>query len=431
MENLYAIIEITITFIEGFTYLLFAYSLFSGNLTFKQLAGKLILGSLIFTVIMNACNQIALVQSWTSYVFIVIMALVVYIVMKPKFIYCISAAAVYILFQVVIEMLSVCLISISTNNPDYIFKILGESVSRVIYIVAMKGIMLFIYFAIKEKLENINIKLLSNPILIIADFVGLVFMLRVLNFLSINNTYELKICISLLFVVFIITFVATIYLTERLIKETIKKEENAYLELKNDLLEDNLKNLNRLYEGNSKSFHEFKHHINAIERLLQNNQYERAKAYINDISMENSYIHEYMTGNEIVDIILNVKNAELKGKGITLKSFINIPREIAIKDKDLCSLLLNLIDNAAEAAAKEPQKNIIMDMKLQKHILYITVKNNSSLNPIQNKFETAKKGIHGFGMKIVYDIVEKYDGFVKYDYSENIFKISVMLCEKV
>ena len=114
----------------------------------------------------------------------------------------------------------------------------------------------------------------------------------VINLMSIinnNNMETLKIGIAILFITFIFVIGVIIYLSDSLVKNKIKIEEQRYINIENEVLEHSLKNLNRLYEENSKSFHEFNHHIGALNIMLENNQYDKMKKYISEINMINKY----------------------------------------------------------------------------------------------------------------------------------------------
>ncbi|HSH34949.1 GHKL domain-containing protein, partial [Schnuerera sp.] len=66
-----------------------------------------------------------------------------------------------------------------------------------------------------------------------------------------------------------------------------------------------------------------------------------------------------------------------------------------------------------------------------KNYLFIEISNPTLFNPIdeEGKLETTKKDSknHGFGIKSIKGVVEKYDGILNYEYNEGKFILNIML----
>lgn len=130
--------------------------------------------------------------------------------------------------------------------------------------------------------------------------------------------------------------------------------------------------------------------------------------------------------NHIINIILTLKIKEALAAGIHPTVSVSIPEDIRIEKMDLCSVFGNLLDNAVEACAKvqgERNLEIKAGIKLDYLIIKVTnsfeeIKNDSSGELISLKEDT---GEHGLGLKIVSDIVKKYNGNFDYEYKENEF----------
>ena len=92
---------------------------------------------------------------------------------------------------------------------------------------------------------------------------------------------------------------------------------------------------------------------------------------------------------------------------------------------DLCNILGNMLDNSIEACEKcEPSNRIIIcDITDDGQRVMITVKNaiDTSVLYINPSLDTTKleKEIHGFGVKTIKAIAEKYNGYV-YFYEEDL-----------
>ena len=64
------------------------------------------------------------------------------------------------------------------------------------------------------------------------------------------------------------------------------------------------------------------------------------------------------------------------------------------------------------------------------NMLFIAMENPSVYNPLENNFNSQKKGNHGWGTKIINDIVNKYNGNMTMNYDNKIFKIKIMLIQE-
>ena len=215
------------------------------------------------------------------------------------------------------------------------------------------------------------------------------------------------------------------------------EERNNYriVEIKNQMLKKEMEEKERMYEGVKKLQHDFKNHIVCIEKLLEKGQFQLANEYVKDLKEEVIETYTWIkTGNDAVDAILNLKKSEGAQKKIEMDMKINIPDNLTIKPLDLCTILGNALDNSIEANEKlKSQDKRYIDLKINpyKDYLFIEILNPSSINPIDEdgKLKTTKKDKenHGFGMKSIEAVVEKYNGILHYEYNDGKFILNIML----
>ena len=116
--------------------------------------------------------------------------------------------------------------------------------------------------------------------------------------------------------------------------------------------------------------------------------------------------------------------------------FCNFSGKIdGINEYDLCNLIGNMLDNAVEAA-ENAGDNAVIEVSLfsDKHKMIFTVSNSISKSVLNSnpELKTVKDepDLHGFGVKTIKAIAEKYDGNVDF-YEENlVFFCRVLLCKK-
>lgn len=428
LEYLSMVFEVLGTLIECWVCESCAITILCKDIKVSDAMMKAVSLSIVFALIIYLCNSVEIVSNNTTFIAVLMLSIINYIIVKKEYICCFTIAVLFLMFQTILEMIVVCVASVLANDADYIFKMIGTNhLARLAFIVFIKILVIILFFVLRNRMRSLNYKILKKATFVAITVIGFGMVLKMMSVILANEMAELKVGISILFLTFNITMVLLVYLFDKLLKEQAESEKQSYLVMKNDLLESNLKNINRLYEENSKKFHEFKHHLNALNIMLKNNQFDKMADYLGEISIPQNFRAEYATGNDMVDIVLNVKSEELKNKSIKFDVSAEVSKTQGINDSDLCSLLLNIIDNAAEAVLKENNKNIILSVKSKGNMFTVSSSNKCSINPIENKFLTSKVDNHGWGMKIINDIVKKYNGEIDYNYEKGIYTISVLL----
>ena len=147
-----------------------------------------------------------------------------------------------------------------------------------------------------------------------------------------------------------------------------------------------------------------------------------------------------VTNDTILDCAISDKRDLARKKQIVFT--YNIPTglpEIRMKDVDKIRLFANLLDNAIEAAECVPVQDADGENKRFIHIsilnrgsnFFITVKNSkrTEIAVMENQFHTTKSDEenHGRGVRIIRQIVARYDGTVEFTDKGDTFEVAVML----
>lgn len=191
------------------------------------------------------------------------------------------------------------------------------------------------------------------------------------------------------------------------------KMQISVLDTQYDLIESQYVRAQNFYAENAKLYHDIKHHLRALERLLQNGDQREALAYIESVQepLQCKMIPVH-TGVDIVDTIIYEAKEKAEQRNILLQVETPIlPSELKIEDRELCVLCANLLDNALKAAKEQIKLNIA----IAAGFLVIEMENDYKEKPLvkNNHFvsETEQGSLaHGWGMKIIEQIVEKYHG---------------------
>lgn len=177
--------------------------------------------------------------------------------------------------------------------------------------------------------------------------------------------------------------------------------------------------------------HDLKYQI----RKLRNNEHEVDKNVLKDIEnavgIYDSVVH---TSNDALNVILTEKSLICEKEHIKITCMIDSGTFDFISATDIYSLFGNALDNAIEAVRRlsDPNsRNISLNVRCLNNFLAIHIENyfDGVLNFTDGLPETSKdsSGFHGFGMKSMRMIAEKYDGYLTASTENQIFHLNIMI----
>ena len=213
--------------------------------------------------------------------------------------------------------------------------------------------------------------------------------------------------------VFLSCLVSLLLMVYFYFRQSQLKMQISVLDTQYDLIESQYVRAQNFYTENAKLYHDIKHHLRALERLLQHGDQREALAYIESVQepLQCKMIPVH-TGVDIVDTVIYEAKEKAEQRNILLQVETPIlPSELKIEDRELCVLCANLLDNALKAAKEQINLNIA----IAAGFLVIEMENDYKEKPLvkNNHFvsETEQGSLaHGWGMKIIEQIVEKYHG---------------------
>lgn len=167
--------------------------------------------------------------------------------------------------------------------------------------------------------------------------------------------------------------------------------------------------------------HDINRHLHVLRQLSQENA---VQAYLDELIGQNEKIPAILhSGNSMIDIILNGRlfAAETAGIAVEIVS-AQASETLPLNEADLCSLMLNLIDNAIAAASAcgRKQPRIRLDLRVKGDFFVFACEN--SRHPAG---ETAQG--HGLGLKIVANIVERYNCLMEAEQTEEMYKVTIAM----
>lgn len=180
--------------------------------------------------------------------------------------------------------------------------------------------------------------------------------------------------------------------------------------------------------------HDYHNHIQLMKAYLELGKYDEMDKYLNDLDIDLTNIDTVLkTGNLMVDAILNSKLSLAIRQDINVNAKATVPKKLKVADIDLCVIIGNLMDNAMEATIKlaNPEDRFIrVYIREMKGQLYISITNSmeGKAQKFGLEYISTKLGKnHGFGLKRVDNIVNKYDGFIDRQSEEGVFATEITL----
>lgn len=168
--------------------------------------------------------------------------------------------------------------------------------------------------------------------------------------------------------------------------------------------------------------HDYKNHLLNLKQLIAYQNTEDSLQYIDQLINTNvtlkmnrfcniSYIDSYL--NSIIESNNNI-NFDIHSTDLSQLSNMGF---------DILIILMNLIDNALENTSNN---TINVDI-VYNHDIIIKICNHSIKNPIKSHFKSSKGENHGLGLKIVNDIVMKYNGEAYDNYEKTLYSKYIIL----
>ncbi len=213
---------------------------------------------------------------------------------------------------------------------------------------------------------------------------------------------------------------------------------NRRLELELSFLEQMLAEEKKQYQMSRETIdiinvkcHDLKHQIRRLRKGNESVDRQALKEIENAVGIYDSAVR---TGNDALDVILTEKSLLCEKENILLSCIAEGDKIRFISPGDIYALFGNALDNAMEAVRKVPDKDrrsISVHVRSVGHLLSIHVENcfTGSLTfvnelPRTNKADT---DYHGFGMRSMQMIAEKYGGHLTADAEDGIFRLDILI----
>lgn len=247
-----------------------------------------------------------------------------------------------------------------------------------------------------------------------------------------EDTTQTRVIISTILV--LVLNVVAFYLYDSLTNSYAEIAKISVLEKENELYCRQCEIMQNATEELQSFRHDMSNQFSVITELLQKKKYDLAAQHVSSLSKKTTCNVIYSTtGNIIIDGLINYKLQCALEENITVHSEIAVPSDLEMDTSDIVVIIGNLLDNAISAI-----------LELQNDQRYLTIKIVYSmnrliihmLNPYKREVQYQNGEIvtskvdssnHGFGLKNIERIVEKYSGYMQINPDNNKFKVDILL----
>lgn len=198
-----------------------------------------------------------------------------------------------------------------------------------------------------------------------------------------------------------------------------------------------LKNYQELTEKNRETAslrHEWRGQLAALRLMAEAGDLVRLREKLGELTgaLDHAVPRVY-TGNLAIDAILQSAADQAERLGVDFRCHAAVPPELHIDEGDLCALLLNLLDNALEAASHTPGGgDVCCRLHFTRGFLSISCENS-----YDGQLSWGKDGelcttkpdpeLHGFGLRQMRLVAEKYHSILDIRYTEDRFTVQTAL----
>ena len=211
-------------------------------------------------------------------------------------------------------------------------------------------------------------------------------------------------------------------------KEAARWAEARLLSERQELALAGYETMRRQHEEVMMLRHDMAKHLSLLRQMTGEPE---VAAYLDELLGQNEKIRPVIqSGNEMLDIILNGKLSAAADAGINVEIVrMQAPEKLPLSDAELCSLLVNIMDNAvaAASAAGVEQPYIRLDAHLKSGFFVFSCKNSAAREWMQGKKEQETGPTHGLGLKIIRQISERYGDLMETERGTDDYKVMLAI----
>lgn len=420
---IFQICEILATFVEILLgILVIVKTIGDGKVKWKQS----VVVSAAITIIIWIFNQCQLFSVVTTMVAIAGYVISTYWIYRVKIEDALLIAFDYVLVVYIVDFLIISVLG-AVFRENQMAQILTYSFSakRILFLVLSKGILALIY-VVFSRYFFIQIHSMSRKMWAVIS-IGVILVYSLVQYTFFNTDIELAFLWVLLFAFVILgaySFLQYVFWLKE--KSRMEMAEEASRQMR-----ENYETLIQHFQDKQIFFHDLKNHYLVTGNYLKRNEYEKAKAYMQELDKiyPDSPICRW-TGIDSLDALIQCKKTQAESYGISVEIFAD-HIQWELEEYEAITLIGNAFDNAVDACREMEMDRrwIRITLRNVNGMAFLKVSNPCSKEPqmVSGKIQTTKKEkpLHGFGMTSMKLIADKYEGVMNAGYKDGIFTLVI------
>lgn len=319
---------------------------------------------------------------------------------------------------------------VSTLFQDTTHQIYNMSIERISVIIMSKFLLIMICIVLLKFKFNYIAKKHNMLLIMIMPIITELSTVGIMQVFLRND--ELKAELLLASVSVVLTNILIYYIFIKINKDIQTETEMVILQQKLENDKKYAEDVEELYNKTCGARHDLLNHFSIISELLQDST-KSAQEYIQSVTDNQLETIRTLikTGNDCFDALVNTKIALCEKYGVSTRVHVMEKSLNQLTHDEIAVLFGNLFDNAIEAAKNSDKKAIKLTVQIQDVYLSVCMKNSieKSVLAYNKDLRTSKsdKIHHGFGIKNVKRVVDKYKGLISYDEENGYFICDILL----
>lgn len=431
MNVLWEVFEIAVNFYQGFIMIFFAFSYLNNDSDNRFINGPNLFFGVLLSTAISLMNYFTVFEHLYALIYIVIIWIYTTLCLNGSKYKKIFAAVFPILILLVLTALSGNLAAMLFDKSLY--DILSKRDSeRLVTMLAVQAIIFYVIklslIALKKDDDDKSDLAVSEWILIsVVLFISIIIgaFLNVISFDKLTQRSRLCLLLTLVGVVFINIIVIIIIIDLK--RKNLEIIEMSLLKTEKEYNNKFIKIANSEYETIRKLRHDFNDTYSIIYTLIAEGKTDMAMRHIESIQKDMRETEIFVrTDNDIVNAVVNSKMSAAKAFNID-SSCISVNTFDGIDNLDLYRILSNILDNAITACknSASDNKQIVLKITSDGYTYNFNMKNTIDESVLKNNpnLKTTKenKSDHGYGIKNLRELSEKYRGKCDFYEEDNYF----------
>ncbi len=226
---------------------------------------------------------------------------------------------------------------------------------------------------------------------------------------------------------------STLFLYRSLVLYSKQSADINYIQGQRNAIDSRLAEISEMYSMMQMLNHDIRKHMQVTETMLSKNEIEESRSYLAEVSsnLENLF----STGCLPLDSALTVRKKLLEEKKIGFIYELCDLQKLPLSTSDFCAVIMNLLDNAAEACERYYGETfdhfVSLSIRHREDMFFIEVVNPCPSRPLKKRnglFVSTKDAPgHGLGLTVVEHITNSINGICSFSQDGPYFKAYVAL----